>query len=222
MKTRSMTFVVGALAALLVVAVWYLTLYSGLRKEASDVEAEVETAEGERSALEAQVRQLRSVDADKERFEARLERLQLAVPDRAELASFVRSVDAIRAQTGVQLMSVAPAEPTVVSGTGTIQMTIQIDGDYFDVIEALRRLEDVDAVGRLVVIDSIGLTASADAGDTGLGPPPVSATLTARMFTGEVTAAVPGAGASTGGSGGAPADAGTAAAPAPGARLAGG
>ncbi len=106
MKTRSMTFVVGALAALLVVAVWYLTLYSGLREEASDVEAEVETAEGERSALEAQVRQLRSVDADKERFEARLERLQLAVPDRAELASFVRSVDAIRAQTGVQLMSV--------------------------------------------------------------------------------------------------------------------
>lgn len=195
MKTRSMTVVVGALAAVLVVALWYMTLYSGLKDEASDVDAEIETAQGERSALETQVRQLRSVEADKERFEARLDRLQLAVPDRAELAAFIRSIDAIREQTGVQLMSVAPSEPVAASGVGTIQMSIQIDGDYFDVMEALRRLEQVDAIGRLVVIDSISMTSSGgDSGATDLGPPPVSATLTARMFTGAVEGAAPNAG----------------------------
>jgi len=172
MKNRSMTVVVGVLAAVL------------------------ETAERERDALDAQVRQLRSVEANKERFEAQLERLQLAMPDRAELARFIRSIDAIREQTGVRLMSVAPSEPIAVSGVGTIQMGIQIDGDYFDVMDALRRLEDVDAIGRLVVIDSISLTPSGgDAGATGIGPPPVSATLTARMFTGEVEGGAPDAGA---------------------------
>ena len=47
MKTRSMTVVVGALAAVLVVALWYLTLYSGLKDEASDVDAEIETVEAD-------------------------------------------------------------------------------------------------------------------------------------------------------------------------------
>lgn len=217
MKTRSMTVVVGALAAVLVVALWYMTLYSGLKDEASNVDAEIETAEGERSALDTQVRQLRSVEANKERFEAQLDRLQLAVPDRAELAKFIRSIDAIREQTGVQLMSVAPSEPIPVSGVGTIQMGIQIDGDYFDVMDALRRLEEVDAIGRLVVIDSISLTPSGgDAAATGFGPPPVSATLTARMFTGEVEGAVPNAGAPVAGTSTDPAGGAAAAASAAG------
>ena len=86
----------------------------------------------------------------------------------------------------------------------TIALTIQIDGGFFQLLDYLNRLEDLE---RLVIVDTINITsnsgtsstgsgstsgASSSSGSTTGGPPDLSVTLTGRMFT---TAAAP---ASTG------------------------
>ena len=67
---------------------------------------------------------------------------------------------------------------------------MQIDGGFFEVLDYLNRLEDLE---RLVLVDSINVSsrrrASDGAGTTGGGPtstggaPDLSVTLTGRMFT---------------------------------------
>lgn len=195
MKSRG--FMAGALAVGLIVVAWYMMVYSKAKDDVSSTKSKVSAAQQEQDELAGKKKQLEKLEDQGPEIEAKLQALQTAVPAQPELAKFIDEVDALGAQAGIDWVSVAPTEPTSVNGVGTIPLTMQVDGDYFKVIDYL---DKVEGMSRLVVFDTIsvkeGTTSDGAVGGTGglvgLNGPKLSATLTGRMFTQAVPTPAPG------------------------------
>jgi Tfp pilus assembly protein PilO len=211
MKTKNM--MVGVLAAVLVMALWWTVLLKPTRAKAAKVHADTEIEQSKLAPLQAQLTKAQADAAHAAEFKAQLESLQKAMPDSPALAEFLRDANAIASATGVSWQSVTHSPPTIgVGGVTSITLGIQVKGSYAQVVDYLTRLA---ALQRLVVVDGVQLStagttgaetgsAASSGGSTGpfSGGTELSAVITARMF------ASPAAAVST-------ADAGTATASAP-------
>jgi Tfp pilus assembly protein PilO len=193
MKSRTVT--ISILVAVLIVGVWWMFLFSPVRGDAGKVDDEIETAKSETRALETQAKQLEDLERRAPEIEANLDRLREAVPAEPELASFIDLANQLGVDTGVRWVSVAPAEPATTGQAGTIQLTIEVEGGYFQVLDYLNRLENLP---RLVVVDQLSLSASeSDEEGASAGAPQLLASLTARMFSEGLSAPVESGGTTT-------------------------
>jgi Tfp pilus assembly protein PilO len=209
-KTKNLAVI--ALAAVLVLVLWYRMMYSPLQSQASKANQAAEDASSRVDTLDRQLRQQKGDAEDQKKKDAALEELNNAVPVTPQLSKFLRATDSIRASSGVGFQSITPTEPTLVNGVATINVGIVVEGAEAQVIDYINKLNAID---RLVVIDSIGFSTSgsATASETaGSGPvgdvfagvgaaPNLQAQLTARLFSQATAVAAP---ATTGSSGSAP------------------
>jgi Tfp pilus assembly protein PilO len=181
MNNRTVT--VGVLAAVLIVAAWWMFLFSPARSDASKVDTEVKAAKAKSLSLETEKKQLEDLEKRAPEIEADRDRLRNAVPDQPDLATFIEQANQLGVDTGVTWVSVSPTEPAAGTAAGTIQVALQVTGGYYQVLDYLNRLESIP---RLVVVDQVSLTASDASAAGGAaavgGPPQLAASLTARMF----------------------------------------
>jgi Tfp pilus assembly protein PilO len=209
-KTKNLAVI--ALAAVLVLTLWYRMMYSPLQSKASSANQAAEEAESRVNTLDRQIRQAKGQASDEKSKKAALDELSNAIPVTPQLAKFLRTTDSVRAASGVGFQSITPQAPTLVNGVETTNVGIIVEGEYGQVIDYINRLNEAD---RLVVIDSIGFSTAgaASAGAAGGGPvgevfagvgaaPNLQVQLTARLFSQASASAAP---ASTGSSGSAPA-----------------
>jgi Tfp pilus assembly protein PilO len=188
MKTKNIA--VGALIAVLTMALWYNFLLKPSRSDAKQVKAEVETEKAKLPPLQAQLAQANNDAAHAGTFKAQLAALTHALPESPELANFIRDANAIAAASNIDWQSVSHSEPTPgADGTATITLGIQVKGTYEQVLDYLTRMS---ALKRLVVIDGLQFNgAGAGAGDSAgpgattgpfSGASTLSVTIAARMF----------------------------------------
>ena len=189
MKSRVAALV--AIGLFGVVALWWVFVYSPRGGKLSDTRDEIASVEADRSGLEATVKRLKAIEQNGPATDAELQKLAEALPATADLAGFITGAHEIALDAGIDWISVAPSEPTVTPGAPpTIRLSIQIEGGFFQVLDYLNRLEDLD---RLVIVDSVNITTGATGGGGGeststtvassSGAPDLAVTLTARMFT---------------------------------------
>jgi Tfp pilus assembly protein PilO len=191
MKTKNLA--VGALAALLVAALWWNFLLKPSSSEASKVKADTAIEKAKLPPLEAQVSKARLDQAHAATFKAQLASLQSAVPDTPALAAFIRAANAMADAAHLSWQSVThgPPIPDVSSGVLAITVGIQIKGTYEQVMDYLTRLKSLK---RMLVVDGLSFaSAGAPAGATGASGPgastgpfsgasELSVTISARMF----------------------------------------
>ena len=208
MKTKNL--LVGVLAAVLVIALWWTVLLKPTRAKASKVRADTETERSTLEPLQAQLTKAQRDAAHAADFKTQLESLQKAMPDSPALAAFLRDANAIASDAGVSWTSVTHGPPTLgVAGVDSITLGIQVKGTYPQVVDYLTRLS---ALERLVVVDGVQLGAAGESGtatsgsagsggSTGpfSGASELSALISARMF--ESAAAAAAAGSATTGTG---------------------
>ncbi len=183
---RGRILIAAVLGLVVVLIAWNALFYGPAGKDLDEAKEQRDVAEREVDSLDARLKELR-VDAENKPARLALkEELAAMIPELPQLESFIRAADDIRAETGVDWISVAPTEPTPSpTGISEIRMSIQLEGGFFQVQEYLKRLEDLS---RLVVIDAIQISAGVQADEDGgtpslSGAPTLSVTLTARMFT---------------------------------------
>jgi Tfp pilus assembly protein PilO len=209
MKNKNLA--VGALAALLTLALWWNFLLKPTQAKAKAVKADTEVERAKLQPLEAQLAQAHAYAAHASGFTAQLAALQQAVPDSPALAAFIRDANAIAEASHISWQSVTHGPPAAsAAGTASIAVGIQIRGTYEQVMDYLDRIA---ALQRLLVLDNVQFS-SAGASTTGPGTPtgggaastgPFSGaselmlTITARMFetAPAVAAAADGTGAVT-------------------------
>lgn len=178
---------VGVSVALLVL--WFVFLWGPLGGKLDDAEVREQTAAGVNSELELQRDRLLALEADQPALEAKVDALRLAVPDDADLADFILEANGIATASGVEFPTIAvtpPSASTDPSLPAALNVTIAVDGGYFQVLDYLDRLDTLD---RIVVIDTLGLT---PAGAEDGGTSSLSVAVSARMFTTAVPPGVPG------------------------------
>ena len=162
MKAKNLA--VGALAALLVTALWYNFLLKPTKSQASKVRADTAQEKIKLQPLQAQLDQANADAAHAGEFKAQLASLQQAIPDNPAQAAFTRAADDIAAASNVSWQSVTHGPPTPGLTTETITVGIQVKGTYEQVIDYVTRLAKLK---RLLIIDSVQFSS---AGTTGAGP----------------------------------------------------
>lgn len=184
MNRRAWLF--AGLASLGVLALWYFFLWSPRNDDLEKAKDRTAAAQAANLDLESRIERLKAAQRDEPRLRARLERLRTAIPDDPKLAEFILDTNDAAIRSGIDFLSIAPTRPAVAAAvagvpgatpvaTGPapaeIQLSLQITGGYFQVLDFLNRL---DALPRIVVTDGLSL-----AGDN-VGR--LTTSVTARMF----------------------------------------
>ncbi len=182
---RNNVIVIGAVAVVAIIALWYVFLYSPLNDDLSSAQAETATAQKQTQDLQATLAQLQSVKNSLPEKQALLNKLDKAVPKNPDLAEFIVQANDIADQAGIEFLSIAPGTPAAgTGGVSQISLTITLSGSFFQLQDYLQSLESLD---RLVVIDALnvaGSSASAGSGDAATSSgTTLAVTLTGKMFT---------------------------------------
>ena len=139
MKTKNM--MVGILAGVLVLALWWTMLLKPARSKASKVRADTAVQQSKLDPLEAQLAQAQRDAANAATMKTQLEDLQRAMPNSPALAAFIRNANDIAEASGVSWQSVTHGPPTVgLDGTTSITLGIQVKGTYPQVQDYQTRL----------------------------------------------------------------------------------
>ena len=187
---------------LVLVLLWYFVLFAPTGSDLSDTRDEVAEVEAQNQELQNTIRRLRELSRNSVQQQAKLRTLRAAVPAQPDLGEFILQANDIASAAGIDWLSISPNPPAATGGSGpasTIAFTMQIDGQFSAVLDYLNRLEDLE---RLVVIDTINVSAGGSEGATDAetgesisssGAPALSVTLTGRMFTDAAPPATSGA-----------------------------
>lgn len=182
MKSRVIAF--GVLLLVVVVLLWNLLIFAPKGKSLTKAKKATAAAQLVTSQLNATLSNLDQISHNGPQIAAELDKLSAAVPTSPDLDGFILSANQIATQSGIDWLSVSPSVVQAgTTGPSVIPLTVQIKGGFFQVLDYLNRLE---SMGRLVIVDGINVTAAAAASASGVaatGPPTLSVTLTARMFT---------------------------------------
>jgi Tfp pilus assembly protein PilO len=190
-----MMFAGGAALALL--AVWFLLLWSPKGSELSDAKERKTAAEQKVSELELKVARLEDAQEHEPELLATYDRLASAVPADPQLAQFILETNDAAAKAAVDFISITPAPVAVPKRPGqppVIGIKLSISGDYFATLNFLDRLADLP---RIVVLDEVQFRPSTDNAKLG-------AELSGSIFTTQVpvpktptVASIPGASTTT-------------------------
>jgi len=177
--------VIGAVAAIVIVALFFFLILSPKLNQISEARDELEVAEDRASSLRAQIENLEDIRRRAPETRARLARLRDLLPEDAELPSFIRLLQEAAIREGVELQSIAPSPPAPLvdsRGVHTIAVSSVVQASFSRMENFLARLERLD---RVVEVTSITLTPIDDPlSDRVL----LSGTLTMRMYVVEANA----------------------------------
>jgi Tfp pilus assembly protein PilO len=205
----------AVVAAVIVLAGWYLLLWSPTKSDLDKAKERRAAAESQQSQLRSEIQRLQEAQRNEPANRAKLERLRTAIPDDPSLGQFIIDVNDAATRSGIDFISIAPTEPhtaarapvvtttTVAGSTPTtsnaplasttpgaapaeIGLTLQIQGGYFQVLDFLNRL---DSLPRLVVTDSLNISPGENVR--------LTVAISARMFVRDIPAGFAGGVATT-------------------------
>jgi Tfp pilus assembly protein PilO len=193
MKARAVAL--GVLVTVVVLLVWNLLIFAPKGRSLSSAKKDTQAAQQTGATLQATLTRLEDISKNGPAIAAQLDKLSAAVPAAPDLDGFILSANQIAVTSGIDWLAVSPTVAQAGNnGVSTIPLGIQIKGGFFQVLDYLNRFEDM---GRLVIIDGINIT-NAQSSASSSGPPVLSVTLTARMFTRAAPAPVAGSAPATG------------------------
>lgn len=171
--------ILAALGAVLLVVLFWLLLWSPQQEELESVRGQIEDAQAQQSQLAAERDALRAVREEAPGVEAELAAASAVVPPDPALPSALRQLQSAADEAGVVLQTVSPARPSQVDGAdqgvSRINVSAQVSGTYFQLVDFLRRIEDPEITPRGIVWNSVNLARAEY--------PTVTATLNGSMFT---------------------------------------
>lgn len=158
--SRQLTLI-SALGAVLIIALWWLFLYSPGNDELTRIEDEIAAAETEQASLQQRIAVLENVRARAPETEAAIARVQAIVPDDPALPAALRQLAAAADDAGVELTAISTTRPAVVDelvGLNAATVTITANGSYFQLVDFLRRVEDPTITARGISFNNLAVT----------------------------------------------------------------
>lgn len=169
----------AVLGVVLITAVWWMFLISPRNTTIGDLETETNVALDSEQRLRVQVRQLQEIRDREVEYIAAVGKLDALIPDRPLLEEFIEQIYALAGETGVDLQTLSPSLPAVAedgSELRQISVSVQIEGEFFEILGFLFGLNDME---RLVRVDGIALSSSQDES----GATVLAASVELRLFT---------------------------------------
>lgn len=167
------------LAILLVTVGWWFLLISPRNEKIGDLQNQYTAALDSEQRLRVQIRQLQDIRDREVEYVSAVGRLDALIPERPHLEEFIEQVHALALSTGVELQTLTPSLPEVVSAETELRhitVSVQIEGQFFEILGFLFGLSDME---RLVRVDAVSLASSSEEGQGTV----LSAGIELRLFT---------------------------------------
>ena len=136
----------ASLAAILLIAVFYVLLFQPARDEVALLELQIADELQAQAGLSQEIARLRTVREQAPEVEAELATAEAIIPRDASLPAALRQLQLAADESGVVLQAVSTTRPAVVTdapeGLSRIAAEVQLVGGYFQVVDFLRRVED--------------------------------------------------------------------------------
>lgn len=191
---RSMIVAIAG-GAVVVLLAWYFLLWAPASSDLDTARQAVAQGEAQKQSLEATVARLTEIANNAPQLQATLRRLDASIPETPDLADFIIQANVIAAESGIDWLSISPAPPVAGIPVTTISVSMNVQGGFFQVLDYLNRLEDLE---RLVIVDTVNISSESQVATDGqssstTGSPTLNVSLAGRMFTRSAPPAVPGA-----------------------------
>ncbi|MDX1620251.1 MAG: type II secretion system protein GspM [Nitriliruptorales bacterium] len=136
----------GGLGVVLLLVLFWLFLWQPQSSRIDEIETEIEDLESQRVSLEGRIASLEEVRARAPEIEAALAAAESVLPRDAAMPILVRQLQLAAQDSGIELRAINPSRP-VEFGEGApelavINLSVDIAGSYFQIIDFLRRVED--------------------------------------------------------------------------------
>ena len=163
MQVKTKNLIVSVLVVVLVGALWYRVVYSSMESKAS----KAKTAAHEADATAANLRQALNGTSSKKAAKTHdpaADVMLAAVPVDAAEASFLRSVDQIRLDSGAYWQTITPAPAVTAAGMTTVSVGITAQGTEDQLARYVAGLADLK---RIFVTDNVSIVAVGSSGAPG-------------------------------------------------------
>lgn len=151
----------GILGAVLVIALWWLFLYSPGQDDLQVVEDEIVSAETEQASLRQRVAALEGVRSRAPELEAAIAQLGSIVPDDPALSGALRQVGAAADDAGLSFDAFVTTRPAASEDDTSLYVAtvnITASGSYFQLVDFLRRVEDPAITARGIEFTNLTVT----------------------------------------------------------------
>jgi len=147
----------GVLVLLLITVLWWLLIFSPKRDAIASAQAEQDSALVRESSLRTRISQLQAIKDNELSYLFAIGQMESSIPATPQADAFIEDITFLAESTGVELTAITLTPPVAdpVTGGFEVPVAIQIEGEYFEI---LGFLYGVEALDRLVRVDSIGLT----------------------------------------------------------------
>lgn len=194
-ENRKQLFAIAGLFSLVVIVAFYFLLWSPIGKNISSANANLTSLNSQVSSASSKITSLKAFQASLPIAQAEMGRLDIAIPQYPQLSTFIESLNAISTESGITFLSITSGQP-VTQATPTpgvlplppqVQLGIQIQGGYFQVLDFLNRL---DHLPRLVVSTSVNLTSNSGQAQSSAGGVAGTSAVTGSEISGSIKASI--------------------------------
>ena len=138
--------VLAVVAAILIIALFYLLLFQPKRDEVAELEVQIAAQQEQQALIQAEIDRLRAVRDEAPEVEAELVAAEAVLPHEPALPPALRQLQLAADDAGLTLQSVSTSRPVAIDGApeglSSIDVNLQLLGSYFEVVDFLRRVED--------------------------------------------------------------------------------
>ena len=162
--------VIGGIVAagLLVLVLGWLVLVGPQNHKAASLAKQTTDVEKQITDQLAQIAAAKNVTAAPQIRVADVYKLAKAMPSTTDMPDVLIQLDQVAKDSGVQLQNISPSQPALDPGTGqqAVQVTLNVNGDFYTVTDLLYRLRNfvyvrhgaLEASGRLFSIDNVSFS----------------------------------------------------------------
>jgi Tfp pilus assembly protein PilO len=196
-------YIITAVVAVVLIVAWYFLLFSPAQRQASDLDAQIQSAQNTLNMANQEVVRLESYKKSAPQSRAEIVRLSKMLPESEGIPGLIIELTKTADASGVTITSIARGTTILGTPFGIQSLTLQVSGRYFDVEDFLYRLEEYVAfrnatftvTGRLLQVTQLSLTGGTSTETTTSGSPPLTVTigLNAYLWGGSSQAAAGGA-----------------------------
>jgi len=170
---------IALLVAILLTVAWWFLLGSRWNERTNEAEAQLEVEQQVERDLQRRLAALQVVADNTLEYQTAVDELTRSIPPSPQMDVLIDELAILAEDSGVSWQSAVysnPVEDPLDSGIREILMSMEVEGQYFEILGYLYGIEEID---RLVVVNGVTFSAALD----GDGFNIISARITARAYT---------------------------------------
>jgi Tfp pilus assembly protein PilO len=183
-------YIIAAVVAVVLVVAWYFLLFSPMRTELSDLDAQIDEQQTALATAQQEVVRLESYKKTAPQSRAEIVRLGKMLPQSEGIPSLIIELTRTADASGVDLNTITRGSSILGTPYGVQSVTIQVTGRFFDVEDFLYRLENYVAfrnanfrvTGRLLCIQNVTMQGGQTTTDGSVPPVTTSIVLNAYLW----------------------------------------